>query len=66
MIKYFSFERNTTHGIKTERTEVYGDSVPSLPTKKYWKSQFKRGHAHFFDEDSPNEVTTLETIGKST
>lgn len=54
-------------GIKTECTDVYGESAPSSSTIKYWTAELERGCISIIDEylpDSPNELITSEKIEK--
>ncbi|GFU58797.1 histone-lysine N-methyltransferase SETMAR [Trichonephila clavipes] len=56
---------NTPTQIKDELDSVYGDSVPSFTTVKFWTAEFKRGRNSLGDDERsgrPSTATTDENI----
>ncbi|GFV54175.1 HTH_48 domain-containing protein [Trichonephila clavipes] len=67
VIRYLSLKGNMPTQIKDELDFVYGDSVPSFTTVKFWAAEFKRGRKSLGDDERsgrPNTATTDETIAK--
>ncbi|GFV98304.1 histone-lysine N-methyltransferase SETMAR [Trichonephila clavipes] len=65
VIKYFLLKGNTPTQIKDELDSVYGDSVPSFTTVKFWTAEFKRGRNSLGDDERsgrPSTATTDENI----
>lgn len=60
--KYVFFKKKTNYEIKTEFSQVYGNSTPSLSTTNNWTTQLKHGRVSIFDEDRPDKVFTSGTI----
>lgn len=69
VLQYFHLKGFSPTSIKAELDSALGESAPSFTTVKYWVAEFKRGRSSCEDEHRcgrPNEVTTPETVKKST